>query len=217
MSTNTISYRVQDVLTYIKRQFGDESGVQITDQDILAWINMAQVDIANTAKCIQGKAATNVVAGIFEYDLPLNDAVEIITLRYKGAPLTSVEFAQAEQDLIREDPTRKSTGRPQWWTKFGSSIQVWPTPDESVADGITVFYYGVPAQVTNPAAMLGLPDRYYSAILSYVLAQAYGQDEDMEMKTTEYQSFLNKIGDSSNEDDQAANLFFPTITFTDME
>ena len=39
MSYLTSTYTGTDVSSYVKRQFGDESGVQITDEDIVHWIN----------------------------------------------------------------------------------------------------------------------------------------------------------------------------------
>lgn len=39
------TYTVQDVLTEIKRTFGDEAGVQITDADIYRWIDRGQIEL----------------------------------------------------------------------------------------------------------------------------------------------------------------------------
>ena len=55
---------VQDVLLSVKRQFGDESGVQVTDSDIVRWVDDAQREISmnnpeiNAAEYLYQGAAT---------------------------------------------------------------------------------------------------------------------------------------------------------------
>jgi hypothetical protein len=43
---------VGQIYDYVKRAFGDESGVQLTNADIVRWINDAQNEIAEAAGVI---------------------------------------------------------------------------------------------------------------------------------------------------------------------
>jgi hypothetical protein len=215
MSLDTTTRHAQDVLTYIKRQFGDESGVQITDQDIMSWINLAQMDIATITKCIQGRATGDILSGQFEYQIPVANALEITTLRFNGNPITGVEFTQAEQILVTQDPNRNSKGQPVWWTRWANTISIYPTPDQDYPGSLTIYYYGAPADVTSAGDLLSLPDRHYPAILFYCLSKAYELDEDYSASSQAYQNYQNKLGDTLDDETKALNLFYPTITMVD--
>ena len=41
-----MTLNIQDVANRVKRTFGDESGVQVTDDDIIRWVNDAQLEIS---------------------------------------------------------------------------------------------------------------------------------------------------------------------------
>lgn len=217
MSTNEATYHLSDVLQYVKRSFGDEAGVQITDTDITAWTNQAQIAIAHATKCIQGRARSNLVAGTFAYDLPFGEAVEIVNLRINSVPVPGIEHGQAEQQLIDSDPFRTQTGPAQYWTKWGNTLEIYPTPTDSLTNGIDVFYIAVPVRVSNPADFLSLPDRYYTALLDYVMSEAYRLDEDYDAANQAYQNYQLKIGESLEEETQAQNLFYPTVTIVDWD
>lgn len=209
MSTVQNTKVANDILSYIKRAFGDESGVQITDSDILMWSNEAQLAIANATRCIQGKATAPLPAGTFEITLPEQAASTIVTLRLDNVPIPGVEFAQAEQDLQREDPDRVSTGRPIWWTKWGVTVSFYPTPSE--AHTITVFYTGIPENLIGAASVVGIPDRYFSALLQYVLSKAYELDEDYDAQQRAFAQYQTMIGEATYDDDQAMNLFYSSV------
>lgn len=53
----------QNLLTEVKRLFGDESGVQLEDADIQRWANEAQMEIVNTNGAIKAKSSMPSVAG----------------------------------------------------------------------------------------------------------------------------------------------------------
>lgn len=210
MSTVQNTKVANDILSYTKRAFGDESGVQITDSDILMWANEAQLSIANSTRCIQGKATATLPAGTFEISLPEQAASTIVTLRLDGAPIPGIEFAQAEQNLQSEDPLRTQVGKPTWWTKWGVTVSFYPTPEAEHT--ITVFYTGIPENLTSAASVVGIPDRYFSALLQYVLSKAYELDEDYDAQQRAYAQYQQMIGEATYDDDQAMNLFYSTVT-----
>lgn len=209
MSTVQNTKVANDILSYVKRAFGDESGVQITDSDILMWANEAQLAIANSTRCIQGKATTPLSAGVFEIDLPTQAASTIVTLRLDGVPIPGIEFAQAEQDLQREDPLRTQVGKPIWWTKWGVTVSFYPTPQDD--HEITVFYTGIPDNLVGAASVVGIPDRYFSALLQYVLSKAYELDEDYDAQQRAYAQYQQMVGEATYDDDQAMNLYYAVV------
>lgn len=209
MSTVQNTKTANDILAYVKRAFGDESGVQITDSDILMWANEAQLDISNSTRCIQGQATAALPAGTYELSLPAQAASSIVTLRVDNTPLPGVEFSQAEQDLQRVDPLRTVAGKPEWWTKWGTTVSFYPTPSEDCT--ITVFYIGIPDNLIGAASVVGVPDRYFSALLQYVLSKAYELDEDYDAQQRAMADYEQKVGKATYDDDQAMNLFYATV------
>src|ERR1041385_4536998 len=64
---------VSDVMTRIKRQFGDESQVQVTDSDIIRWINDGQRQIVmNNEGLLEQVAYTSTVINQQDYTLPVD-------------------------------------------------------------------------------------------------------------------------------------------------
>lgn len=70
MSLGTITRRVSNVISHVTRQFGDESGAQISSEDIIRWLNDGQREIASITKFNELVATTNFVPGTYEYPLP---------------------------------------------------------------------------------------------------------------------------------------------------
>ena len=54
---------VSEIATRVKRQFGDESGSLIDDNDILRWCNDAQVDIIRKTAALTSSQTTAVTVG----------------------------------------------------------------------------------------------------------------------------------------------------------
>lgn len=216
MSLGVITYRVSDILAHVKRQFGDESGAQITNEDIIRWINAGQKEIASLTKCIEKKAVTNVVQGQYDYPLPTESATDIVALRYKGATLPGMSFQQFEANYQDSDPLRIQTADPQVWTMWGSTITLWPTPSTSTVGGITVYFIGVPAVVTAPGDLLTIPDIHYEALTFYVLAKAYELDEDYGTSSEYLDRFRQRLDVDSDREDNP-EIYYPTITITDWD
>lgn len=217
MSLDSITYHVLDVLTHVKRQFGDESGAQITDADILRWLNQAQLETDSLAKVIQAVSTSDLVAGTYVYPLPVEGALEITSLRVKGTPIENLSFQTAETQLQVADPLRVSTGTPQWWYRWAGQIYFWPTPDATVVGGIQVFFIKAPPVLTTGTDLLGLPDKYFEALVSFVMSKAYELDEDYTASQQARQMFSDRLGTSFEEDTIGSALFYPKITVVDME
>jgi hypothetical protein len=213
MTTGVATKRVSDVATWVKRQFGDESGVQITDSDIIRWINQAQAEIAFLADPIQAISSSVLVPGTYTYPLPVETATKIISLRVDGNPIQSIEFQEAELRLQKEDPQHTSTGRPRYWYKFANQLYLWPTPD--TAWSIDIFYFKDPADITGTADLLNLPDKYFEPIVQFVMAKAYELDEEFESSKTAMQAFNDRLGRTVEEDNTTSVAFYPKLTFVD--
>lgn len=214
MSLNPSTKTVNDISQWVKRQFGDESGAQITDQDILRWINLGLLEIATLSKVIQGVSTTDFIAGQSEYTLPVESAVELTAIKVNGKVVASLEFQQATEWVMKTDPDGSVTGDPQYWWRWANTIYFWPTPATSYLSGLKVFYVGYPAAVVNLSDSLGIPDKYFEALLQFVMSKAFELDEDYGASKEAKQSYLDKMGQEYEEDKSSA-LYYPTIVDVD--
>jgi hypothetical protein len=205
------TYTAGDVATYVKRQFGDESAVQITDEDIWRWINIGQIEILNKNPILKGRAETNIIVGQYEYTLPV-DVLSIQSIRYNGSPLDTMSFQEAEAYILNQDPGRTQKGTPAFWYEWAGLINLYPTPDISLTDGLVIYYVAMPVNVTQTTDILSIPDRYYNTLLHAVLQQAYELDEDWTASGNKANQFESGINNLAEEENNSARAFYPTIT-----
>lgn len=213
MGLNTSTRHVSDVVTWVQRQFGDESSVQITQADIIRWLNQAQLEVAVVASPIQAISSTVLIPGTYQYTMPVENTMSIISLRIDGTPIENMEFQTAENKVIREDPQRLSTGKPQYWWRFADKIYMWPTPDQALS--VELFYYKTPADLVAVGDLLGLPDKYYEALIQFVMSKAYELDEEYANSRAARQAFNDRIGITLEEDTRGSVEYYPTLTFLD--
>lgn len=210
MSYLSITKTAGDVAEYVKRQFGDESGVQITDADVIRWVNSGQDEIFRRNEPIKASSTTNIVQGQHTYQMP-PDVLKVQSLQYNGKPIRSMSFQEAEEYLLDEDPKRIQTGVPEVWFEWGGDFTFWPTPDANVVNGLSIKYVKAPTPVVNSASPLATPDTYYNRLLEYVLQQAYELDENWAAAESKAQQFGQNLEQQNGNDSVRANVY-PRIT-----
>lgn len=204
---------VQNVIDYVKRQFGDESGVQINDTDVIRWINAGQDEIFRRSEPIKATSTTNATAGQYAYNFPA-DVLKVQSILYDGTPVRYVSFQEAEEYLLSEDPKRTQTGIPQIWFEWGGEFTLWPTPPATIVNGITIKYVKAPTAVTAVGDTLSTPDTYFNRLVEFVLQQAYELDENWAAA----ESKANQFGDNLQQQTGSGNTSaatYPRITVLD--
>lgn len=199
---------VGEIALRVKRQFGDEAGAQITDADIIRWINDAQREIAHHNSLLQTVATTAVVNGQDQYTLP-PDMLTLRSVRYAGRKL---QFMTPEEssEIIGSDNT--TTGTPTHYSVWGLKIDLYPAPLGSDADDIQLYYTRQPAPITVTTQTPELPLQYHNRIVEYCIAQAYELDDNEESyqrKMRQFQEGVDKLKD--NVDWQTQDVY-PSIT-----
>lgn len=206
-STRTYANLMRDV----KRRFGDESGVQLEEADILQWANDGQQQIVTENKVLRSKGTHAVAIGEFEFTFPLLEIHSVTSIHYNNAPLRNLTFEDAEQTISSADPDRTQAGTPLVWYLWDDTFTVWPTPD--AAGLLTVYFTRLPAPLTgDPGQVLDVSDKYYPALVNYVLQQAYEMDEDWQASQAKEAQFKTALAEQREEDFLAADNFYPIIT-----
>lgn len=191
-----ITRTVLDVIQAVKRQFGDESGVQIEEGDIIRWVNDAQDVIVARNKVIKARATLRTIGGEADYRFPTEDVHQVESLHVNGAYIPHVDFSTAERRILVEDPSRVSTGDPALWSDWGGRFILWPTPDKD--SRIDLYFTKRPRKITSSEELLGVPDKYYQDVVRFVLQNAYEMDEDYkasQMKREQFDESLLSMGE----------------------
>jgi len=203
---------VQEVITRVKRQFGDESGVQITDLDVFRWINDAQNDIAQEQEILETTAVTNSVAGQGSYPIP-EDIINLRAVHYKGFKLKVVSMQ--DYDIYvnnwQGDPNNPEQGTPEIFYVWATEIKMFPVPVES-GDEIKLYFSQFPAPINSVGDALTLPIKYHNRIVEYCLQQAYELDENFEasnLKASQMSSSLTQMAEDASWTEHA---HYPMVT-----
>lgn len=216
MSYNNPTKTVADVGAMVKRMFGDESGVQLVDNDILVWTNQAQQEIANSTKVLKAKATTAVMANTATYSLAnvSPTILQIESLLLDGRRVGNMSVAQAEESISQADPLMTETGIPSFWYEWAGEITFWPVPEQNYT--MTIRYTANPATLTANSDVLSIPDDYFTDVVNFVLKQAYEMDENENMMVAKAREFEGSMQELGDEERTAQNMTYETITIYDL-
>ena len=215
MSFNPTTKTAGDIATYIKRQFGDESGTQITDADIFRWIDSAQLEIMAQIAPIKAESTTNVVSGQSEYDLTGLAVHQIESIWCNGQVMEAKNFSAAEQLIIESPDAHVNRGNPIFWYMWANVVRLWPIPDRDIPNGLKVFYTRAPDPIVDTSSSLSLPDKHFESIVLWIMHKAYELDEEFGQSQEALNRFQARILDQNEEEYVNRHLTYSTITYVE--
>jgi hypothetical protein len=205
-----------DVAANVKRQFGDPDGRQITDGDILEWINHVQQDIVNINPILKETAVTNVVKDQDLYEYPAQRIQYIEGIHYDGVPLEAYSFQEAELYILGREKSMDILAtvdkKPKIWYERLGSVYLYPKPDESITNGLRMFYSAQPEELTTLSSLLSIPDRYFPRLVEHVLAHAYQLDENWEAARYKQAEYFNGMETLANQENVSQTNTYGSIT-----
>lgn len=212
---------VQDVVTRVRRIFGDEAAVQVTDADVMRWINDGQIEIVkHNDGALQKTSLIDLVANQAQYTLP-TDLLILRSLRYKFSDMLSFSalkyrnMQQFDEAVDGWDGTAYTTNNPEFFTMFEGKVILFPTPNQSLVSGLKVLYNQKPTDVASLSDNLALPLIYHNTLLKYCMWQASLLDEDHDpalMYKSDFQSDMSLL---RLRETTEATATYPTITVLD--
>jgi hypothetical protein len=201
---------VSEIATRVKRQFGDEVGAQITDSDIIRWINDAQAEIAVNNNLLQVAANSNTVVGQSAYVITTiaSNMLTLRGIRYNNVKLQGISPEEADQQVLI--PANLGNGTPQKFSIFAGTVTLYPAPDSVLQ--LSVLFTRTPVQVAVVGDTPELPLAYHNRIVEYCIAQAAESDDDLshhQLKMGQFKSGIDALKDNSSWTEQD---FYPSIT-----
>jgi hypothetical protein len=215
MTYSSPTKTVGDVYDAVKRIFGDEAGVQLTNADIVRWINEAQVDISKQNQILQTTATLPVTAGTATYSLtsvtPRIDSLASLLL--DGRRVGNIPISQAEESISLADPEGTETGAPQFWYAWGGDVTFWPKPNKNYT--MTIRYNAQPTDITSVSTdVLSLPNECFTDVVNFVLMKAYEMDENPELMAVKQAEYSASVAERGEQERLAATMTYETnITF----
>lgn len=213
---------VSDVITRVRRKFGDEAGVQIDDADVIRWINDAQRDVVmKNETVLQTTSLANAVANQQDYTLPTNLLVlRGVHFKLTGNPsyyrLEGMSFNEFDEQINGWEGTLYGPSVPTVYTTYGGAIKVFPIPVSSGTNNFKLYYSRQPVDVTTSASSIDLPLAYHNGIVDYCMAQAYELDEDWNAASNSNATYDNRVRLNKEREEWGNHEVYPRIT-VDME
>lgn len=209
---------VNDILIRVKRNFGDESGVQITDADIIRWINDGQRQIVLSNEGLLEKVTTaDTVAEQQEYTLPVDILIlKHVTLKDQGQEsyfrLRPLNLNDFNSYIDGWDGSTFTRGLPTVYTIFAEKIILFPVPDFGVTDGLKIYYNRKPVVVADGLDTPDLPELYHESLVKHCLSMAYELDEDWDAAAVKGQDRDADISLLRGRDDWKQQGTYPLIS-----
>lgn len=210
------SLSVNQILTRVTRQFGDQAGVQIDQTDIIRWINDAQREIVLQNQLLQAIATANLIPNQAAYTLP-TDMLTMRSIKCDGRKLQPLSLSDAETAIPDFDNTLTyPIDLPQQFWIWANQLVLYPSPSSSAIQ-LKIYYTRQPVDVSQVSDTPELPPQYHNRIVEYCLQQAYELDENWQaadLKATQFSQGVNQLKENV---DWVERDFYPMITSTDLD
>lgn len=201
---------VQQIITRVRRQFGDEDSAQIADATFIDYINDAMRDIVLANNLLQVKATVPTVAGTSAYNLPA-DLLRLHHVSWNGQPLREENIQVVQDNVDQMDNTANfPVGSPETYWIYAGQLNLYPSPG-SVAN-ITIYYNRNPTAVVAVGDTPELPARYDNRIIEYCLGKAGELDENPTLYTTKMQEFERGLTKSKDDEELGSQSSYPFIS-----
>lgn len=166
---------LSDISTRVKRSFGDEAGVQLTENDVIRWVNDGQIDVVRRTECLVRVSPVDAVAGTSQYPLP-TDFLFFKRGTVNGRLLSSINFGALDQLYPHRDESYPR-GTPEYFSVRGQNFVLYPAPDTTKTGAISIEYVARPAVITTDTQSPEIPIQFHEALVLFCLMRAKELDE----------------------------------------
>ena len=211
---------VSDIFVRVKRKFGDEASVQVTEADIYRWINDAQREMV--------QQMSDLIPAIHRWDAVDGEIAYFLQPEY--AAVKNLYFRKSENDqyfLIKYlsmwefnqyidgwDGSIGSGDTPLVWTTEADLIRVFPTVTGNIFNAFKLEYSKYATLIENVNDPIEVPEYMHNAIVEYCMAQAYEMDEDWEGAQIAGARVQGDINKNNGRDDHFSKDSYPVVSTT---
>ena len=212
------------IATRVQRQFGDESGVQMTNDDVVRWINDAQREAFSQHENLrQAVTQMNLTAGTDVYNMTTAmltiQAIRVLqdassTSYYDLRYMSEAAFAELINGSSGSDYPQDI---PVFYTRGDTSntFRIWPIPETTISNGMEVVYSRNSTDIADLNGVLDLPEYYHQYVLEYCLMKAYEMDEDWEAADKKAAYVQSTLDFNNNREGWFGRKTYPVISPVD--
>jgi len=212
MPAEEFSYLGTDVATRVRASFGDISGAQLGDANILLWINDGQREIVNSNPILRSSKLTDLVVNQADYTFPSDKVLVIEAVYVDGYPIDNVTPQAAREYIQKADPSSESTAeRPEIWYERAGVLTFWPKPNKSITNGLKLEYIKNPTSLTSLSSAVNIPDRYFNELVNYVIAQSLEMDENYDASQLKHRQFRDGLDRLFTKDSTSQDSLYPSV------
>lgn len=212
-----------NILNRVQRLFGDEAEVQVTQSDLVMWINDAQREVVMQHENLLQKTGTiSSVAGQRDYTLP-TDLFTLQQVGYKDStnnsfyPLRYLAPKAVEEYMPGFDGPDYSTDLPVFYTRGydKGKLTLLPIPDKSLTNNIQLIYSRYSTDIADLATgVIDLPEYYHQFVLEYCMMKAYEMDENWEAADRKAQYVQSTLDFNNNRESWFGREVYPSVVPT---
>lgn len=133
----------------------------------------AAMDLATETRCIKNIYTSDSVASQAEYEKPTN-AIGVIKVLYNERELLPISLRERQGQLVGSSYPE---GTPCFYTLWGDSVFLTPTPVTAVTSGIKMYTYDQ-ATAISVSSVLTVPERYHIKMVDFIIAHMHGKDNN---------------------------------------
>lgn len=177
---------LQEILAEISEKYPHS----LTNASVIRKLNQVQNELFRTTFRVKTMAIFNLQKDVFAYKLPF--------------PQTNViEVVVEGQELHYQDYRQKSNS-PFFYFVDSRTLAIYPTPEEDVVNGLSIFYFRYPAQLSE-ADLAAIPelDPDFHMLLVYgalvQIAEAYADVTMVNNFTSKYNGLIEEFQKANNE------------------
>lgn len=212
MPAEEFSYTGNDVATRVRASFGDVSGAQLGDANILLWINDGQREIVNSNPILRSSKLTNIVKDQADYTFPSDKVLVIEAVYVDGFPIDNLSPQASREYIQKADPTAATTAeRPLIWYERAGVITFWPKPNKNITDGLKLEYIKSPTALTSLGSAVGIPDRYFNELVNYVIGQSLEMDENYDAAQYKQRQFRDGLDRLFTKDTVSQDALYSSV------
>jgi hypothetical protein len=209
MEWGCLNILVSDIKRRVKRQFGDTAGAQLTDPDIIDWINDAQKEIYIKNNLGQKIGTLPTINGTRTYAFPV-DLMRLLSVKFNGFTLNELTQQEVDQFLPQDDGANTVLGTPERYYTYAAQIYLFPTPN--LVKNLTIRYNRYPTVVAVDGDSIDVDQTYDNRILDYCYAMGRSLDGDQQGYVMYMQRFEGKLQSTKDDEfEKQAQMVYPSI------
>lgn len=215
----TFSYTGTKLATEVKNQFGDTGSVQINDALILNWINNGLREVTKSNPWLEKVFTTGLIADQAIYDLNVLMSTARVqnfsAVVVQDRKIDVIPWAEYQSKIASQVLPEGADRTPQLASEYGGMLTLWPSPGQTVVDGIVIYYTAWPADLATLGDTLTVPDRFYNALSAYVFAKALELDENFEASQVVMEQHDKALAAEFQRDKMDPTDYYPSIVYDD--